>query len=688
MGTQRPEKPLNGRPRNSGRAEGTNPGRRWWRLLAAAVLGATTFSVAAVVSAGTGAVSPGGVARPGLDAVACPNAIECIAVGVLPGAGAVVRVVAGIPSAPVPVPGATELTAVGCANRTYCEAVGQVDGEGVVVPVVNGDPGTAEPVPGTTELTGVACGAPGSCMAVGSAAASNGVFVPITRSGPGAVQASSLFLGQVACPASTLCLAAGSFPGEIVPIVDAVALAPVPVPGTTQLQGIACARYPTTAGNFSCMATGQYYCCVFEGYYGETVPFSAATTGSVELHPLRVWTGTGSLNLVACAPGTTSCVAAGQGYTPPNFPIPPPITVQLSGTSVTFITEGLSFSGLACATASICVGVNGGPNVQVLLAAEGVPGASSLDAVACGAAGSCVAVGSNGTQGVVAPVSVYRAGRARTATGSDALDGVACGGPVSCLAVGSVGGTGVVVPVFDGAPGAAVPVVGTEQLSAVACARSTCEAVGTSSSGGGVAVRVSDGVVGTPVSVAGVTALQGVSCATTVRCEAVGSAPGPSGPEGVIVPVVGGVTGAVQMVAGASGLDAVACPTSGQCVAVGGTPLGLGAVVPVTNGTAEDLQPVQWPYAGTPANPSSGALTSVSCADYGHCVSVGSYYSPYGGSGAVTVPIADGVAGTSQGFFAFGSLSGTASAADGEAVVVGGAAVGRLVHLPGGSQVE
>jgi hypothetical protein len=314
-----------------------------------------------------------------------------------------------------------------------------------------------------------------------------------------------------------------------------------PVPGTQQLNAVACATATT------CLAVGV------SGSSGVVVPITNGVPGT----PQAV-SATNTLMGVACY-GPTTCVAVGS-------------FVQANRTSNAVVVP------ITIANGSVVVG-----------AVQTIPNVEGLNSVACYSTTSCVAVGTSSFQGVVVPVTNGVAGAAQFIADDDGgLTGVACYGPSACVAVGNnfplFESDGVVVSISDGTAGAAQLVTTTSTLNGVACRLSICEATGALQNPpqAGV-VEIIAGVPGTPqVAPGSVNGLLGVACPTDTLCEAVGNAPEGDFGTGVVVPVNSGVPGDPLAVSGASGLNGIACPTATTCIAVGQNSDMVGVVVTLT----------------------------------------------------------------------------------------------------------
>ncbi len=298
----------------------------------------------------------------------------------------------------------------------------------------------------------------------------------------------------------------------------------------------------------------------------------------------------------------------------------------------TFLRKQLSckrrtwFPVLVAATVLVATTAAPPALATTITAAHVVPGpVTDLRAVACSAAITCLAVGSDSSgQAVVVPVDAGTPSAGQEISGVTLLSGIACPSATTCVAVGENAenhGRGqhqaAVVPITNGVPGV-VSLVGTvppsTSLHAVACpTATTCLAVGYDSvspglvQGRGILVPIINGVPGAVEEVPGVVSLDGVACSSATSCLAVGS--NPSG-QPVMVLITNGTPG-VPVVSGAGAyvLSGVACPNATTCVAVG-----YNVVVPITNGT---------PGAAVTV-PGATYLFGVGCAGGTTCVAAGS----------------------------------------------------------------
>ena len=329
-----------------------------------------------------------------------------------------------------------------------------------------------------------------------------------------------------------------------------------------------------------------------------------------------------------------------------------------------------TFNGVACASASQCIGVgNAASKVNSGAAAPLNPvsgdlstgqslqlirSSGFLNGVSCPSGSVCLAVGENPseTRGIAVPLNpntaMVRSGQELHTISGIFMSGVACASRKQCLAVGhDSSGSGVVVAlspatgaILSGQRVQTIPGTGGVGLEGVACPLANlCVAVGENSGrSAGVAVPLNPatGAIRRGQSVQNVThkgILLDLACPSTTVCLAVGW--GASQPS-VAVPI-DPRTGALSkgqsdrsISARAAMLTAVSCPSISLCLAVGndaGDP-SVGQAVPIypTTATIVAGQSIQT-LAGT------GALNAVVCHSTAQCVAAGSRFES---AGAVT----------------------------------------------------
>lgn len=258
----------------------------------------------------------------------------------------------------------------------------------------------------------------------------------------------------------------------------------------------------------------------------------------------------------------------------------------------------------------------------VALAGSGLgPGHGAYDALACTSAAVCVAVGVDADGlGVVALTG--NGGRSWSApslpASIPALDAVACGDADHCVAVGR----GVIVNSSDGGATWSVqdPPAANTTLLGVACESSQCLATGVSPNPGGPyapkMLRSGDsGATWAAVELqGGVLGLGSVACPTPSFCVAVGAS--------LMVSGDGGQDWAPRSVAGGvAPLSSVSCSSPTDCVAVGPNPEGVldGSLSGIAIETVDGGQ--SWVKESLPADTAS--VQTVSCSPLGACTASG-----------------------------------------------------------------
>lgn len=346
----------------------------------------------------------------------------------------------------------------------------------------------------------------------------------------------------------------------------------------------------------------------------------------------------------------------------------------LSMTSASAIAQDFSpmttFNGVACASASQCIGVgiavsgvDSGAAASLDPVSGGIATSQSvqligpsgfLSAVSCPSASACLAVGEDPdeSEGIAVPLDPDTAkvlsGQEPQTISGVFVSGVACASTTQCLAVGrDSNGAGVVVAldpttgtILSGQSVQTVPGTGGVGLEGVACPTATlCVAVGENSGrSAGVAVPLDPGtgaILGGQ-SVQSVTRngiLVAVACPSITLCLAVGW--GASQPS-VAVPIDPN-TGALSngqsdqsISAGAAMLTAVSCPSSSLCLAVGNDTAdpSIGQAVPIDPTTAMIA-----PGEGIQTLTGTGSLNAVVCPSTDRCVAAGSSFES---TGAIT----------------------------------------------------
>jgi hypothetical protein len=299
------------------------------------------------------------------------------------------------------------------------------------------------------------------------------------------------------------------------------------------------------------------------------------------------------------------------------------------------------------ATAALVLAPSAASAAWTELPTPGQPGAnqSSLQAVDCTSANSCVAVGQwfsgppiGGAGGPLAERWDGTSWQILPAPPEGELRDVSCPWPTFCFGVGSTG-TGILVEVWNGNRWSvqSTPIIPNGALNAVSCSGIVaCTAVGTDGTGGTLALRWEGAgwhVQPTPDAPgADSTQLRDVSCPVKRTCTAVGlSSTGPAGVQ-VSSPFVTRWFGRVNAwglqsapkPAGAqdASLAGVSCPVAFACVAVGEFDVDAGPITAL----AERRMGSTWSLLPAPELPSGSEisrLAAVSCPSLALCRAVG-----------------------------------------------------------------
>jgi hypothetical protein len=600
-------------------------------------------------------------------AVACPAANDCLAVGSVldllddPTASLVVwngsSWTAGPPLLPPGVHG--QLNAIACPSASTCTAVGfYSNSSGTQLPLAaswNGSAWSVETVPlpaGTTtgQFTGVSCTSASFCQAVGAAGSagmaerwngSNWTVEPVAAS-PGAFAA-------VSCSSPTACSAVGGSPSGVSPFAEhwdgsAWTAEPLAQPSSANISALTSVSCPS---DNSCFAAGTA-----NDSSGDTLPLIEHWDGSSWQVSFNLPAGTRDaerLNAISCS-SPSSCTAIG------GFEISGEATVvQWNGTSWVLtrwpnpsipILASRMIAGVSCSGPTACLAVG----YQLALSWDGKtatwldPVTQPVDAVglsngsvACGAPGRCVAVGYHGAPlGVTygGLTAVHSQGATWTldapplpsGTTGSALASASCAGPTFCLAVGEYNladfSTHPLVERWDGSSWATQSAIDPpgpagvydNAFSGVSCVSPAfCVAVG--DTGGPIAgqplVEIWNGstwaIVPAPAPPGGASAsLRWVSCSSVTACTADGYSYGTSDtPFGVRW---NGTT--ITLQAGAPG-GPISCPTDNYCVAI-----------PIGNDTVSVWSGGAWgPPMTLPDLPSIGGVATddVSCSSPTAC---------------------------------------------------------------------
>ncbi len=390
-----------------------------------------------------------------------------------------------------------------------------------------------------------------------------------------------------------------------------------------------------------------------------------------------------------------------------------------------------ALAGVSCSLATECTGVgqyiNGVGGTVTLAerwngtkwAVQSSPNpsgemASSLAAVACPSASSCLAVGhyvsTSHTEPGVQKALVERWDGSKwelltpaTPEGSKqpTLEAIACLAASDCTATGSyVNGSGATVPLAEHWNGTSWQVQSTpspegatsSSLLAISCSSSTaCTAVGSSSKviehEESITTTLAErwngtswSIQSTPNPSGNAPALEGVSCVSTTECIAIGQYS--SSGEKVLAERWNGTSWSLQTISNPEGasiayLIGISCTSSSSCTAVGYTGEAQEHTSTVKT-LAERWNGSKW-EAQSPLNVESGSmirssLAGIWCKSSIECTAVGNYESSTG----VNVPLAEG-------YFKSPPPSITTKAAS--AITEGGATLNGSVN-PNGTETK
>ncbi|HEY5196276.1 MAG TPA: Ig-like domain-containing protein [Solirubrobacteraceae bacterium] len=297
---------------------------------------------------------------------------------------------------------AYQLNAVACSSAHDCVAVGPnaAQSAGAVVPITDGVPGSEQDVAGlgNPQLSTVACDSGGSdCYAVADGSPDT-ELVPIDAGVPEADAPLENFSASAfACPpGSDQCAAVGDGPAptytnEFVPVDHGVPQTPIDLPAAINPFYVACwavgdclvegadtngdADFVTVTGDtvsavqslglsssqqvlaLTCYGPGNCFAAGEDN--GPSEGLIAPIVNGTPQTPVQV-AGTVQLTAITCPPGSSDCVAVGQGTDNNGDGAAALVTVHQDGTlgAVQYdpnIFNVSVFGGIACMTATSCV---------------------------------------------------------------------------------------------------------------------------------------------------------------------------------------------------------------------------------------------------------------------------------------------------------------------------------------------
>jgi hypothetical protein len=628
----------------------------------------------------TDAPLPAGGSESSLDDVTCPTAGSCVVVGGYLDAGesfhGLIEVLSGSSWSPVEAPlpsNATvsvdaepQLSAVSCMAAGSCVAVGDYtdtndDDQGLIETLSAGTwtalestvpaNGSAGPGAGLGSVTCLAA----SCVATGVYGQQQQGLIDVLSGGTwsateGPYPANSLVIpydsaDSVACPAAGSCVALGAYDDstgasrELIETLANGAWSPTE------------ASLPANAASSRRFSPDAKTCRTGHPCAG-AVP--AGIPGCCRGVGVSSASAAGPPAPAVTCPAVGSCVAVGS-------------YVDASGDTEGFI-ESLSKGTWTSTEAPVPANADGNPGVE-------------LGDVTCPVVGSCVALGGyDDTDGDAQPLLETLSGGTWTATaapvpagaqGDVSLDAVSCGAAGTCVAVGDYEGAGdneqALIETLSGgvwtATNAPLPTNSASGdfffagLQDVSCPATTaCVALGSyldsSFNQDGLLETLSGGVwtaiaAPLPTGAEGFTYLDALSCAGEGACVASGSYEASNGDVAGLLETLstGGWTPAEAPLPGNAPttasvyLDAVSCAAANTCVAVGeysdvdGTGPGAGLIETLSGGI---WTPTAAPVPAVPVATTAIGLGAVSCPATSFCVALGRYSgTPYGQQGFI-----------------------------------------------------
>jgi hypothetical protein len=596
----------------------------------------------------------------GLNAVSCPAAGACVAVGSYrTTAGTLTLAEAwngtswSVQTTPNPSGTASAtLTGVSCTAASACTAVGYFTVTGqptqTLAEAWNGTAWTIQttPNPGgatTAELNGVSCTATG-CTAVGYYETSGFFFDTVAEAWNGSTWtiqttpnpsgSSYADLVGVSCTAAG-CTAVGNY--DTSSDLDStlaeqwngstwtIQTTPNPSAATgTVLTGVSCTSVS------ACTGSGWYYTGS-----GDALTLAEAWNGStwtIQTTPNPSGPPYSELNAVSCV--ASGCIAVGYSQTDQQSPTPVDTTLAEAWNGTAWsLQNAVSPSGavasylssVSCVAANACTAVGYHFDVQTgyydplaeqwngtawSVKAVPVPSGSVgtyLESVSCATASACEAVGFENTSGPGVTFAASWNGTAWTSqttpnpagAAASLLYGVSCAGASACTAVGRYGSGG-----------------GSDTLAETW-------------NGTAWTIQTTPNPAGTTFS-----SLSGVSCASVSLCEAVGSY-SHNNVNKTLAEQWNGTAWTVQTTPDPAGAEAnyllsVSCPTTSYCMAAGN----FEDSSAVNKALSEQWNGTAWTVknAKDPEHSYATQLYGVSCTGAGACAAAGYYLSTTAGA--------------------------------------------------------
>jgi hypothetical protein len=307
------------------------------------------------------------------------------------------------PSPHASVAGVVSLNAIACPTATHCVAVGSdsgLNGKGVVVNTASASGTTGPGTVTNVSLSAVACAVPTTCVAVGVGGIAR---VTVANGAPSLVGKVSVPKGElapldsIACPNPTECFAGGwigtyGHSKALVARLGATGavLSTMQENGTSGVGGIAC--------------TTSTQCLLAVADLKNPEKIQLLTNG--HLGTSHVLAPNTYVQALACYKSVVCYALAGRSSkTNLIYEINTLTGAIMAGHS---IGGGFSGDGIACATANQCI-ITGFSSLKpsIVIATKGIPGAprhvggSGVSGVGCTDTNSCFAVGQAGALGLV-----------------------------------------------------------------------------------------------------------------------------------------------------------------------------------------------------------------------------------------------------------------------------------------------
>jgi len=506
------------------------------------------------------------------------------------------------------------------------------------------------------QLNAVACATSTTCFAVGSSFGAatktlierwNGRWAPVASPNPPG--ATNVSLDGIACASASRCFAVGNYTkgSRVKTLVErwngsgwGIVPSPSPAGSTTRsaLAAIAC------PGPRACFAVGRStpksaFATLIEAWNG--------TSWSIVSSP-NPTAGTYELAAISCST-TVSCLAVGLGL---KGTTPTTLALRWNGTAWSLLKSAipgnaasLELDGVACVTAKNCFAVGSIGTNELIARWNGTRWTrfptltrGQLDAISCTSATRCVAVGA-GSQTLVTVWDGKTWSISHTGGSTSRLTNVSCSSTTDCLAIGENSYTLTVpfVEHWDGSAwsGVATPTLTTGPLYyllGTSCpATGSCIVVGeqTATNGNGLSPLALEWN-GTTWTVLDVPALPGVygglfdvSCASPTSCFAVGYTFG-SSTTTLVEHWDGAAWSRMTSPNRATRYNlfwSISCVSTSSCFAVGDSSAGSrnSTLVERWNGTAWSIVPSPG-HAG-----STNDLQDVACASTTSCVATGAW---------------------------------------------------------------